>query len=117
MTAIVGVGSLAGFYAKSRREMDLERWTVGGHHSGIGMTASLILAGGDPYHGVNAGFMALCFNFAVTALVSRMTTARVTGFDETLPVPGSHPLRKARIRPLSSPRQLVKLGPPRTPRP
>jgi len=69
---------------KSRREMDLERWTVGGHHPGIGMTALLILTGRDPYHGVNAGFMALSFNFAVTALVDRMTTASVTGFEVTL---------------------------------
>jgi hypothetical protein len=41
-----------------------------------------MLTGRDPYHGLNAGFIALCFNFAVTALVSVVTPLRISGFDE-----------------------------------
>jgi SSS family solute:Na+ symporter len=53
---------------------------------GITTTAILILTGRDPYYGSNAGFIALCLNFAVTGLVSLLTTAQVPGFDETIPV-------------------------------
>jgi hypothetical protein len=44
-----------------------------------------MLTGRDPYRGLNAGFIALCFNFAVTGLVSLFTQMRVAGFDEKRP--------------------------------
>jgi hypothetical protein len=52
---------------------------------GISIAVFLILTGRDPYRGFNAGFIALCFNFAVTCFVSVLTPIRVAGFDETPP--------------------------------
>jgi SSS family solute:Na+ symporter len=49
---------------------------------GIAIAVCLMLSGRDPYMGVNAGFIALCCNFAVTGFVSRCTPARVSGFDQ-----------------------------------
>jgi SSS family solute:Na+ symporter len=62
--------------------------TVGvfaGISTGIAIALLLILTGRDPYRGVNAGFIALCCNFAVTAVVSLLTAVRVCGFDQILP--------------------------------
>ena len=50
--------------------------------TGIAISLWLMLTGRDPYHGLNAGFIALCFNFGVTALVSVVTPVRVSGFEE-----------------------------------
>jgi hypothetical protein len=44
-----------------------------------------MLTGRDPYKGVNAGFIALCCNFALTGVVSLLTTVRISGFDDLLP--------------------------------
>jgi len=52
---------------------------------GIGIAVLLILTGRDPYRGLNAGFIGLCFNFAVTAVISLFTQVRVAGFEEALP--------------------------------
>jgi len=60
--------------------------------TGISAAAFLILSGRDPCLGMNAGFIALCLNFAVTTAVSGLTTVRVRGFDEIAPaVPASQP--------------------------
>jgi len=56
-----------------------------GMFTGILITVALMLSGRDPYHGLNAGFIALCLNFAVTAAVSLLTPVAVAGFDETIP--------------------------------
>jgi SSS family solute:Na+ symporter len=53
-----------------------------GMATGIAITVCLMLSGRDPYMGVNAGFIALCFNFAVTGFVSALTPVRASGFDE-----------------------------------
>jgi len=53
--------------------------------TGISVALFLMLTGEDPYRGLNAGFIALCFNFALTGVVSLLTPVRVAGFDETLP--------------------------------
>lgn len=37
---------------------------------GIALVSFLVLTKRDPFHGINAGFIGLCFNFAVTAGVS-----------------------------------------------
>lgn len=50
--------------------------------AGIALASLLMLAGRDPYHGLNAGFIALGFNFAVTGIVSAFTPVRVSGFEE-----------------------------------
>jgi solute:Na+ symporter, SSS family len=54
--------------------------------TGISVAVALMLTGRDPFYGMNAGFIALCFNFSVTWLVSLLTRVRVAGFDEA-PVP------------------------------
>jgi len=54
--------------------------------TGISVASILILTGRDPYNGFNAGFIGLCGNFAVTAVVSLLTTVRVAGFDDPVPV-------------------------------
>ncbi len=48
--------------------------------TGILVAAALMLSRHDPLMGVNAGFIALCFNFAVTALVSLLTYTTENGF-------------------------------------
>jgi solute:Na+ symporter, SSS family len=50
--------------------------------TGIALAVFLILTGRDPCYGVNAGFIALCCNFAVTGATSVLTRAHVAGFDE-----------------------------------
>lgn len=50
--------------------------------SGIAVAAFLMLTGRDPWMGLNAGFIALCFNFAVTGAVSLLMPAGGGGFDE-----------------------------------
>lgn len=42
---------------------------------GIALTTFLVLSHRDPYMGLNAGFIALCVNFAVTALISMLSPA------------------------------------------
>lgn len=53
--------------------------------TGLSIAIFLMLTGRDPYNGLNAGFIALCFNFAVTGIVGLLTPVRVAPFDETLP--------------------------------
>jgi solute:Na+ symporter, SSS family len=50
--------------------------------TGVSIAGFLTLTNRDPFHGLNAGFLALCFNFAVTVIVSAFTRVRVTSFDE-----------------------------------
>jgi hypothetical protein len=45
----------------------------------------LMLTGRDPFYGLNPGFVALCFNFVVTGVVSLLTPMRIAGFEEILP--------------------------------
>jgi solute:Na+ symporter, SSS family len=56
---------------------------------GIAIDVLLTLSGRDPYRGLNAGFIALCFNFVVTAIVSLVTRARASGFEDVLPAAGT----------------------------
>jgi len=53
-----------------------------GLFTGIAIAAVLTLTNRDPYHGLNAGFIGLCFNIAVTGLVSAFTSVHVSSFDE-----------------------------------
>ena len=65
-----------------------KRVTAAGVFSGIAcgftIAAVLTLKHLDPWRGMNAGFIGLCINFAVTGLVSLMTVSRAAGFDEDL---------------------------------
>ncbi len=55
--------------------------------AGVGIVAFLMLTKRDPYMGLNAGFIALCANFAITAVVSLLTRSQPTGFYERLAQP------------------------------
>jgi solute:Na+ symporter, SSS family len=50
--------------------------------TGVGITALLLLSKHDPFFGLNAGFVALCVNFAVTVGVSAVTPVQASGFEE-----------------------------------
>ncbi|HVA17704.1 MAG TPA: sodium:solute symporter family protein [Candidatus Dormibacteraeota bacterium] len=50
--------------------------------AGIGILAVLLLSNNDPIWGVNAGFVALCVNFAVVASISLLTAAERSEFHE-----------------------------------
>jgi solute:Na+ symporter, SSS family len=50
--------------------------------AGIVLSVALMLTGRDPYHGLNAGFLALGLNFAVTAAVTALTPENANGFDQ-----------------------------------
>jgi SSS family solute:Na+ symporter len=54
-----------------------------GMTAGICVAMFLMLTGRDPYYGLNAGLIALCCNFVVTAAISLLTRVHVAGFDET----------------------------------
>ncbi|MGA9883992.1 MAG: sodium:solute symporter family protein [Candidatus Acidiferrales bacterium] len=59
---------------------------------GIAIMAALTVTNHDPFHGLNAGFLALCVNFAATLAVSSLTRVHIAGFDEipaTLAAPTS----------------------------
>ena len=62
--------------------------------SGLALASFLMLTGRDPFHGLNAGFVALCLNFAVTALVSLLYPARAYSFDAPFPSLSSSPSAK-----------------------
>ncbi len=49
---------------------------------GVGTTALLLLTKHDPFLGLNAGFVALCINLAITVSASVLTAARPSGFEE-----------------------------------
>ena len=48
--------------------------------TGVLIAVSLIFTKHDPIMGLNAGFIALCFNFAVTGVVSLLTSTGESGF-------------------------------------
>ncbi len=52
---------------------------------GVATLAFLMLSKRDPFIGLNAGFIALCLNFAVTGAVSLLRPIGVSGFEERLP--------------------------------
>jgi solute:Na+ symporter, SSS family len=56
---------------------------------GVACTAFLILSNRDPIGGLNAGFLSLCFNFAVAALVSMLAPVRTAHFAERFSASGS----------------------------
>ena len=49
---------------------------------GVVMVAFLVFTGRDPVLGVNAGFLSLCVNTAVTIVTSLLTPVQRSGFDE-----------------------------------
>jgi SSS family solute:Na+ symporter len=53
--------------------------------AGVGIVAFLMLSKLDPFMGLNAGFIALCVNFAIAGVVSLVTASQPNGLDERLP--------------------------------
>lgn len=54
--------------------------------TGTAIAVFLMLTGHEQaYHGLNPGFVALCFNFVVTGIVSLLTRMRATGFERVIP--------------------------------
>jgi SSS family solute:Na+ symporter len=51
--------------------------------TGLCVAMFLMLTGQDPYRGLNAGFVALCLNFAATVAVSLLTPVGVARIDKT----------------------------------
>ncbi len=50
--------------------------------TGVLLVVLLILSNHDPIMGLNAGFIALCFNFAVTGIVSLLSSKNESGFEQ-----------------------------------
>jgi SSS family solute:Na+ symporter len=73
-------GVLFGLYW--RRVTKAGVWS--GMLAGIAVVAFLVLSKNDPVLGINAGFFALCLNFAIVTAVSLLTPAERGGFDEQL---------------------------------
>jgi Na+/proline symporter len=48
--------------------------------TGVGVGMALVFSQHDPYLGLNAGFIALCLNAAVTVVVSLATPSHANGF-------------------------------------
>jgi SSS family solute:Na+ symporter len=67
--------------------------------AGVACAAVLILGKRDPIGGMNAGFVALCVNFAATAAVSLLVKAGPRGARADLRVPRQPDARLARHRP------------------
>jgi SSS family solute:Na+ symporter len=57
---------------------------------GVFMVAFLVLTKHDPFLGINAGFFALCVNFAVTVIVCLLTPARPSGLEEAVEADEKH---------------------------
>jgi len=52
---------------------------------GISVALFLMLTHRDPYHGLNAGIIALCFNFFTAGVVTVLTPRPVVRFHDTIP--------------------------------
>jgi SSS family solute:Na+ symporter len=52
---------------------------------GVATVAFLMLSKRDPFIGLNAGFIALCLNFAVTGAISLLRPIELSGFEERHP--------------------------------
>lgn len=67
---------------------------------GLALVVYLILTKQDPFHGCNAGFVALCGNFGVTVLVSIITSRRARQPGDRLAARPAHALAvTARLEP------------------
>lgn len=75
---LVGYAGVAQFFPGVVFGLYSKRPTVPGVFAGlvtgVAIAAVLMLTQHDPVIGLNAGFIALCFNFAVTAIVSMLTS-------------------------------------------
>lgn len=86
---IIGYTGVAQFFPGVVLGLYSRRVTTAGVFAGmiigVGIVAFLGLTKHDPFLGLNAGFIGLCFNLAVTAVVSVLHPAPLGGFEESLP--------------------------------
>jgi SSS family solute:Na+ symporter len=98
---LMGVAAVAQFFPGVVLGLFSRRVTTSavfaGMVAGISVALILMLTGRDPYFGFNAGFIALCSNFAVTGLASLVTKVRTTGFDEIVPTPAASPSTDSQV--------------------
>jgi len=96
---LVGYAGVAQFFPGVVLGLFSKRVTLPGVFTGmvtgVLIATCLMLSKHDPFMGVNAGFIALCCNFGVTAVVSLLTPAQRGGFDHEfaapLPLQSGHP--------------------------
>ena len=85
---LVGFGGVAQFLPGVIFGLYSRRVTMSGVFAGMAtgvLIAVLLMAGKhDPIMGLSAGFIALCFNFAVTGVVSLLTSTGESGFPADL---------------------------------
>ncbi len=85
---LVGFAGVAQFFPGVVLGLYSKRVTMpgifAGMVTGVLIAVLLMLSKHDPVMGLNAGFIGLCFNFAVVAAVSLFTPAEGGGFDEQL---------------------------------
>lgn len=74
-------GVVLGLYSKRVTAASI----FAGLTTGVGIVAFLMFTNRDPYMGLNAGFIALCANFAITGVVSLLTPCQPSRIDESLP--------------------------------
>ncbi|MGC1872178.1 MAG: sodium:solute symporter family protein [Acidobacteriaceae bacterium] len=83
---LVGAAGVAQFFPGVVLGLFWKRVTGAGVSSGlivgVSATACLILTDRDPFRGLSAGFIALCVNFAVTAVVSVLKPVQADRFAE-----------------------------------
>jgi len=86
---LLGSVGVAQFFPGGVLGLFSRRVTTSGVFAGLvtGIVVALLfmLTGRDPYHGVNAGLIALGFNFGMTGVVSLLTPMRIASFEEILP--------------------------------
>jgi SSS family solute:Na+ symporter len=79
---LVGYAGVTQFFPGALLGLTWKRTSAAGVLSGlmagVACAAALILSGRDPWSGWNAGFLALCVNFAVVVAVSGMTMKRAS---------------------------------------
>jgi SSS family solute:Na+ symporter len=94
---LVGYAGVAQFFPGVVLGLLTRRVTLPGVFAGLVtgfvVAVTLMLGHRDPFHGLNAGFVAFCINFAVTGIVSYCTPAEPYRLDE--PAAGSPSARDA----------------------
>ena len=71
-------GVVLGLYSKRVTKPGI----FAGMVTGVLLVVLLMLSNHDPIMGLNAGFIALCFNFAVTGIVSLLSSKNESGFEQ-----------------------------------
>jgi SSS family solute:Na+ symporter len=83
---LMGYAGVAQFFPGVLLGLFTKRVTQSGVFAGLvtgfAVTVLLMLSGRDPFHGLSAGFLALCLNFMVTGIVSYCSPAEPYRLDE-----------------------------------